>query len=222
MMTDVDSQAAVTSLTGALVESNDRLLGLLGLITADAPPSLDVLEMVDWVLERSSAILALDHVVLSGRIDHTWGHAALGTHQWVDHPRNGGEEDLKITYTRNSTRFDTADTKLLAAVTALVANAIATAELHRARLDQELVASEHATAARITTMALPDRQATPQVDGLSLFCDLVPARTTGGDLYTWMALDDDLWFAMGDVSGCLLYTSPSPRDATLSRMPSSA
>ena len=24
------------------------------------------------------------------------------------------------------------------------------------------------------------------------------------------------------VSGCLLYTSPSPRDATLSRMPSSA
>ena len=25
-----------------------------------------------------------------------------------------------------------------------------------------------------------------------------------------------------DVSSCLLYTSPSPRDATLSRMPSSA
>ena len=25
-----------------------------------------------------------------------------------------------------------------------------------------------------------------------------------------------------DVEGCLLYTSPSPRDATLSRMPSSA
>ena len=25
-----------------------------------------------------------------------------------------------------------------------------------------------------------------------------------------------------DVSNCLLYTSPSPRDATLSRMPSSA
>ena len=26
----------------------------------------------------------------------------------------------------------------------------------------------------------------------------------------------------GDDCGCLLYTSPSPRDATLSRMPSSA
>ena len=28
--------------------------------------------------------------------------------------------------------------------------------------------------------------------------------------------------AKGEVSACLLYTSPSPRDATLSRMPSSA
>ena len=31
-----------------------------------------------------------------------------------------------------------------------------------------------------------------------------------------------LWFTHGEVNGCLLYTSPSPRDATLSRMPSSA
>ena len=28
--------------------------------------------------------------------------------------------------------------------------------------------------------------------------------------------------AAGDLDSCLLYTSPSPRDATLSRMPSSA
>ena len=28
--------------------------------------------------------------------------------------------------------------------------------------------------------------------------------------------------AVSNVNGCLLYTSPSPRDATLSRMPSSA
>ena len=29
-------------------------------------------------------------------------------------------------------------------------------------------------------------------------------------------------YLVGGVAGCLLYTSPSPRDATLSRMPSSA
>ena len=31
-----------------------------------------------------------------------------------------------------------------------------------------------------------------------------------------------LWFVIGKSHVCLLYTSPSPRDATLSRMPSSA
>ena len=30
------------------------------------------------------------------------------------------------------------------------------------------------------------------------------------------------YYDQGDYSACLLYTSPSPRDATLSRMPSSA
>jgi len=31
-----------------------------------------------------------------------------------------------------------------------------------------------------------------------------------------------VYVSVTDVNGCLLYTSPSPRDATLSRMPSSA
>ena len=32
----------------------------------------------------------------------------------------------------------------------------------------------------------------------------------------------DVWVETGETPTCLLYTSPSPRDATLSRMPSSA
>ena len=37
------------------------------------------------------------------------------------------------------------------------------------------------------------------------------------------AKDSGLWnFFLPDADTCLLYTSPSPRDATLSRMPSSA
>ena len=38
-------------------------------------------------------------------------------------------------------------------------------------------------------------------------------------------VEDHLWTGIGRARsgcGCLLYTSPSPRDATLSRMPSSA
>ena len=38
----------------------------------------------------------------------------------------------------------------------------------------------------------------------------------------WLALEDVAQFQAGLIAGCLLYTSPSPRDATLSRMPSSA
>ena len=34
--------------------------------------------------------------------------------------------------------------------------------------------------------------------------------------------NQDMFFHSSNVEGCLLYTSPSPRDATLSRMPSSA
>ena len=37
-----------------------------------------------------------------------------------------------------------------------------------------------------------------------------------------MGEDDWRWHMYDTVKGCLLYTSPSPRDATLSRMPSSA
>ena len=38
------------------------------------------------------------------------------------------------------------------------------------------------------------------------------------ELFAMTVVDDQLVL----VGGCLLYTSPSPRDATLSRMPSSA
>ena len=57
--------------------------------------------------------------------------------------------------------------------------------------------------------------------------DLVNPNETGG--VTAMAADTDLLIALNGtvdsgawLNDCLLYTSPSPRDATLSRMPSSA
>ena len=44
------------------------------------------------------------------------------------------------------------------------------------------------------------------------------------DLGSHFAMEDYHVFSMEDIDSkvCLLYTSPSPRDATLSRMPSSA
>ena len=48
-----------------------------------------------------------------------------------------------------------------------------------------------------------------------------------GDFYTESIIDESAPYerentSTADASDCLLYTSPSPRDATLSRMPSSA
>ena len=43
----------------------------------------------------------------------------------------------------------------------------------------------------------------------------------GDQELVWQTMVDDL-NARGGINGCLLYTSPSPRDGLLSRMPSSA
>ena len=51
---------------------------------------------------------------------------------------------------------------------------------------------------------------------------IVESGTSTGDVGGQVAITTASGKASGDVSICLLYTSPSPRDATLSRMPSSA
>ena len=51
----------------------------------------------------------------------------------------------------------------------------------------------------------------------------VRKKITAGDITIKEALESsDTLITHMRVSSCLLYTSPSPRDATLSRMPSSA
>ena len=49
-----------------------------------------------------------------------------------------------------------------------------------------------------------------------------PDKTDRMNLVKKSELEEFLWEQLRRAYGCLLYTSPSPRDATLSRMPSSA
>ena len=76
-----------------------------------------------------------------------------------------------------------------------------------------------------TTLDLSDGSAT--ANGKNLYIKVVgtlsgnasltmPASTTGGNANRVFFVED------GTTRGCLLYTSPSPRDGLLSRMPSSA
>ena len=68
---------------------------------------------------------------------------------------------------------------------------------------------------------LPERQRfilkIPSSKTSGVNADFVPLPATGKESCPVAALQD--WF---DYRGCLLYTSPSPRDRTRSRMPSSA
>ena len=51
------------------------------------------------------------------------------------------------------------------------------------------------------------------------------SSNTNGTITSTVQVNSDAGFSIGTFTGngsCLLYTSPSPRDATLSRMPSSA
>ena len=64
-------------------------------------------------------------------------------------------------------------------------------------------------------------------EGQNLSVFGIPAGYPAGNLTvqanTWNGVPNQgEWYPQGTNVGCLLYTSPSPRDATLSRMPSSA
>ena len=41
----------------------------------------------------------------------------------------------------------------------------------------------------------------PEIDGLDMFASMTPAKEVGGDLYSYILLDDKLYFCIGDVSG---------------------
>ena len=56
------------------------------------------------------------------------------------------------------------------------------------------------------------------VNGIAIASGVVSIAVVGTVGYVYVRKDA----IIENIKGCLLYTSPSPRDATLSRMPSSA
>jgi len=197
------------ALTEALVESNDRLLGLIGL-TERVAMSLDEEQLLGEVVSRAIDILNLDGVGLQltadGSTTHrTWGEVSslpfANSPGWSQDRDLGVYGSLGITASRHYPPLATGDTKVLTAVTNLLASNVRIARMHADALRQAVVASEHDTAARITTASLQDPASPPIVKGLTVHAHLTPARTTGGDLWAWHQTADEFWFAVGDVSG---------------------
>ena len=67
---------------------------------------------------------------------------------------------------------------------------------------------------RIRVVVMREGQPATESDGLT--------QAIRAQLTHKLAQIDNVQLVWGETSSCLLYTSPSPRDATLSRMPSSA
>ncbi len=194
----------LSAVTAALVESNDRLLGLIGL-TGAAFRSLEEDELLDTVVWPTIELLQLEQCTIGGAIERHWttttaDATTADAHVWQT-SRELDSGRLELLVTRSAEPFGTADTKILEAVANLLGNSIRIARMHADRLTQAVVEREHAQAARLTATALPLTDQPPEIDGVDLWVHARPARTTGGDLFTWFAIDDRIWFAVGDVSG---------------------
>ena len=212
-MTPPVGAADVDSLTSALVDANDQLLALYDL-TQVTSNTLDEREAVVEILHRSTRMLSTDAMELAageptpftvGRahdLDHLRTDSADSStagHVTVVSASHASGLDAELRALRRERPFSTGDRKLLSAVLRTALGAISTARLHRQVLHRALDTRDHQRAAEIAQLALPRWR--PELPGTELFAANEPARQTGGDLFCFAVRDEDLLFAVGDVSG---------------------
>lgn len=86
-------------------------------------------------------------------------------------------------------------------------------QLEETTTAKERIESELRIARNIQMSMVP--QEFPQRPGLDLYALMIPAREVGGDLYSYVLHDDELYFCVGDVSGkgvpASLYMSQATR-----------
>ena len=75
----------------------------------------------------------------------------------------------------------------------------ATQRLAEMRAAKERMESELRIASDIQMSMLP--RVFPEVEGLDMYASMDPAREVGGDLYSFLQKEDELYFCIGDVSG---------------------
>ncbi len=184
------------SLAAALVDAQDQLLALYELATMTSE-SLDRATCVDPILDRATSILEADELVFS---TEGFSEALADGHHVVDLAIEGGDDHVGLLRaTRSASPFGTADRKLLRAVAHMALSAVRTAEMHEDAIGQAIVRKDHDAASQLAVLALPKWR--PSIDGLSFFARTDPAKTAGGDLFTFAEDGPQLHFVVGDVSG---------------------
>lgn len=187
-------------MAGALVEANDRLLGLMALTEVSAD-SLEPERQIEQILTIAVELLAASRAVVHGPVTVVVGGTADNEHQVTAVAQVDEDRELSVSFTRNGSPFGTPEQKIAQAVANLTARATRIGALHASALKQEVMVREHAAAARLAQGVLPPAGTEPTVSGVSVFAHTQPARLAGGDLYSWAQDGDRLGFAVGDVSG---------------------
>jgi sigma-B regulation protein RsbU (phosphoserine phosphatase) len=95
--------------------------------------------------------------------------------------------------------FTEEDEKLLSAFASLAGIALDRARLIESYLEKKKIEASLKLAHDIQMGMLP--RALPPRREFEIFATMQPARSVGGDLYDFLADDQGLWFAIGDVSG---------------------
>ena len=187
------------SLTSALVDANDQILALYDLATITTN-SLEEDESVERILAQGKKLLHADELkLLTDDETRSAPDSNVGGVTAVVSVEHSSGDKATLVARRQAKPFGTADKKLLNAVAHMALSAVHTARLHTEALEQAVVARDHAMASELAQRSLP--QWRPSLPGTKLFARSDPARTAGGDLFSFAASDDQLDFVVGDVSG---------------------
>ncbi len=70
-----------------------------------------------------------------------------------------------------------------------------------AKIEHDLLKNELKIAGKIQDQLVPDDNEIPQIDGIQIAADLVPAEEIGGDIYDFIKIENRLVLYLGDVTG---------------------
>ena len=194
-----DAISPLISLTSALVEANDQILALYDLATISTD-SLKESESVDRILAQGRKLLRADELRLVAEdAERSSPQSSIGGTTAVVRVEHQSGDHATLIAKRQAEPFGTADKKLLNAVAHMALSAVHTARLHSEALTQAVMARDHAMASELAQRSLPKWR--PSLEGTAVYARTDPARTAGGDLYSFAETDDWLDFVVGDVSG---------------------
>lgn len=198
--TTTATASLIDDLARRLNESNDRLLALFDLVAVEIR-SLDATERTARIIGAAQRLLEADSIAVTGPFPVSIGEVDSAHHCHTEYPDMDEGPIIQVDVRRSGSPFRSPEHKLIGAMSSLIANSVRSHNLHEQMVAQEVVGREHALAAQLAQGVLPAASSVPTVPGVTVFGETRPAKSAGGDLFTWAKVPGGMGFAVGDVSG---------------------